>query len=91
MITCQEITENASAYLDSPNNVNRPLALRFHLLMCHRCRRFFKQFKIAVDVSRKLNIDSDTVNNEPTDAEIEKLLRKLQARDTVPPVNGAND
>jgi predicted anti-sigma-YlaC factor YlaD len=85
MITCQKITEDASAHLDNSNSLTRRLALQFHLLMCHRCRRFFNQFKIAVDVSQKLNVD-----NEPTEVEIEEVLRKLQARDDDPPAPNSN-
>ncbi len=73
MITCKDISDTASDYLEGPTTLLQRLHLRFHLIMCKHCRRYVKQLKLTSEVAQKISEPP-----EPTDEEIEFLIRKLQ-------------
>lgn len=74
MLTCREVTERASAYVDRELPLRSRLAMRLHLAMCVHCRRYFRQFRqllaaLAVRVR---------IAKQPADpAQVERLLAKL--------------
>ena len=74
MLTCKDICENATDYLEEPGGILARLQLRFHLLICKHCRRFMRQFRATVGVSAQLNEIP-----APTDAEIDALVDQLAA------------
>lgn len=74
MLTCQQVTESASTYLDEPRSLSRRLAFRLHLLVCHRCRRFIRQLNIAVGASQTLNTPIT-----PDDDAVEATLKKIKS------------
>jgi predicted anti-sigma-YlaC factor YlaD len=73
MITCKQVTEAASTYLDEPRSLPQRLGFQLHLLMCHRCRRFVRQLKIAVGASQTLNTPTT-----PDDDAIEATLSRIK-------------
>jgi predicted anti-sigma-YlaC factor YlaD len=47
MLTCRELVQiHASDYLDSQLNWGQRAGVRFHLLICERCRRFISQLRL---------------------------------------------
>ncbi len=73
MLTCKDVCDNATNHIEGPTTFSERMSLRFHLLMCKNCRRFYKQFQIALGVPAKMDgIES------PTDEEIDKLVAALQ-------------
>jgi predicted anti-sigma-YlaC factor YlaD len=73
VITCKDISDTASDYLEGPTTLLQRLHLRLHLTMCKHCRRYVKQLKLTSDVASKIPGPP-----EPTDEEIEALIQKLQ-------------
>ena len=72
MITCKNISDSASDYLDGPTTFLQRLGLRFHLTLCVHCRRYVMQLKLTSQVAKQLfPVD------EPTDEEIEHLVERL--------------
>ena len=76
MLSCKDVSETVTDHLEGSTSFRDRVALRFHLLICKHCRRFYQQFQIAGGVSGRLG---DEVS-EPTDDEIDALVRKLKAR-----------
>jgi anti-sigma factor RsiW len=54
MLSCQEVTERASAYLDGDFGRWERLRLKAHLAICEGCRRYLGQLKATVGVLRLL-------------------------------------
>ena len=72
MITCKDVCDNATDFLEGPTTFLERANLRLHLLMCKHCRRFIRQFRTTVAVTRHLG-DKEP----PSDEEIDNLLQKL--------------
>ena len=73
MITCKDISETASDYLEGPMTTRRRLAYRLHLLMCKHCRRFIRQFHLTIGTIQRSNSKP-----EPDDSVIDDLVDQLK-------------
>lgn len=62
MLKCKDVAYQASDYLDKSLPFWQRVNIRIHLFMCGHCRRFIKQLKSTVDVSR--NIDRSHLQNQ---------------------------
>jgi len=76
MLTCKQLVENSSDYLDAQLTLRGRLSVRLHLAMCVNCRRFIRQMKISQALLRQLP-------EEPI-AELEALAAKLASRQQPP-------
>ena len=47
MLTCKQLVENSSDYLDARLSLRGRLSVRLHLAMCTNCRRFLRQMKLT--------------------------------------------
>ncbi len=65
MLSCREITEQASAYLDRDLPLSGRLQFRLHLFMCRHCRRFMDQLSTTIKLT-------PMIEEPPTDPEVEK-------------------
>lgn len=74
MLTCKNVCDSATAFLEGPTTFRERLSLRFHLLICAKCRQFMEQFKMTIGVSSEIAEVA-----APTDEEIEDLVRQLSA------------
>lgn len=54
MLSCKELVENSSDYLNKRLSLNKGLEVRLHLTLCVNCRRFIKQMKVSQAVYRKM-------------------------------------
>jgi predicted anti-sigma-YlaC factor YlaD len=52
MLTCRELTETATDYLDGTLSLRRRAAVKFHLLMCKHCRSYVDQLATTIDLLR---------------------------------------
>jgi anti-sigma factor RsiW len=58
MMTCRQITESATDWLEGALPVRQRLAFRLHLWACHHCRRFLRQLKWTTAALRALPAQS---------------------------------
>lgn len=73
MMSCSEITELVTAYLDRRMPLSQRMAFRMHMLMCPHCRRYLRQVRATVALTGKLP-------TEPVPEEVrEDLVRALLA------------
>ena len=54
MLSCKELVAHSSDLLDGQMRLRQRLAVRAHLAMCLRCRRFIKQMRLSQAVLRQL-------------------------------------
>lgn len=73
MLTCQELTELVTEYLDGRMPFARRMQFQLHLGMCRHCRAYLEQMKATVRTLGKLPAES-----MPDDVKAE-LLRRLAA------------
>lgn len=69
MLSCKELVERSSDYLDGQLRLRERLGVRAHLAMCVHCRRFIRQLKLSQAVLRQLP--------EKPVAELDALAEKL--------------
>ena len=48
MLTCEQVTARATAFLEGELTVRQWLSVRLHLAMCVHCRRFCRQMRQLV-------------------------------------------
>lgn len=53
MLKCNEIVDNATDYLDKQQSWGKNMVMALHLLMCGKCRRFIKYFKLSIQSLQK--------------------------------------
>jgi len=73
MLTCKQLTENASHYIEGETTLKDRLSLRFHLLICDHCRRFLKQFRVTTQLIPMVNQEK-----ELSDQMLDKLATELK-------------
>lgn len=49
MLTCQEVTEVVTDYLEGRQSLMQRLRFQMHLGMCRHCRAYLKQMKGTID------------------------------------------
>lgn len=76
MLSCKDVSETVTDHMEGSTSFMDRVSMRLHLLICKHCRRFYQQFQMTVGVSGKVGADV----KEPTDAEIDDLVRKLKER-----------
>lgn len=65
MLTCREVSAQASLLVDGELGVRGRIAVRLHLMMCANCRRFIRQFKTFVSsMARRNQPDVESVSPE---------------------------
>jgi len=74
LLTCQEVANLASDYLDKHTDGKLSLKIRVHLMMCANCRRFVKHLRITTAAAPHLVYK----NTSPIDAEA--ILKKIKER-----------
>lgn len=54
MLTCRDVAEEASAYLDAGLPLPRRVGFRMHLAICTNCRRYMQQMRQTISMLRAL-------------------------------------
>ncbi|MGF7161836.1 putative anti-sigma-YlaC factor YlaD [Rhodoligotrophos appendicifer] len=52
MLTCREVTEEASAFLDREQGLFAAAKFRLHLMLCRHCRRYVDQLAETIALLR---------------------------------------
>jgi predicted anti-sigma-YlaC factor YlaD len=66
MLTCQELTELVTDYLEGRMPLRQRMRVQMHLGMCHRCRAYLRQMQVTVRTLGKMPDEgiSDDVRSE---------------------------
>jgi len=76
MLNCRQISERASRFVDGELGRREWLAVRLHLLMCAKCRRFVQQLGCLVTA-----LGRRSSQTPPAPAGVEQILSKLPLPD----------
>jgi anti-sigma factor ChrR (cupin superfamily) len=71
MLTCRDVVQMASDYLDGQLSWRQRLGIRFHLLICDHCRRFMRQLTLVHSVL------ASGPEPPPAEAEVSALAERL--------------
>ncbi len=80
MLSCKDVTEKASDYLDHKLPLRTRLGMRLHLFMCVRCRQYLHQLHTTV---RTLSLLGE--RRQASEQEIESTLETLRHKDKQQP------
>lgn len=65
MLTCREVSQQASEYLDGNLPWHRRVGLRVHLFMCRHCRAFIhnmEQTRRVLNAQKPIDPDEELLN-----------------------------
>ena len=57
MLTCQEVTEVCTEYLEGRMSLGQRLSFQLHLGMCGHCRVYLRQMKMTIETLGRLDDD----------------------------------
>lgn len=72
MLSCKEVSHQASSYLDRNLPWRTRLAVAMHLLICVHCRRYMRQLALTIRTIGHLG-----KKDEPDQAQINRLSSEL--------------
>lgn len=74
MLTCKQVTERASLYVDRELGLWPRLQFRLHLMMCQHCRRYIEQIEAVVRLLR--NRPTEPAAFETAEALVDAFRRR---------------
>ncbi len=74
MLSCRDVTNNSSEYLDGNLPLLKRMSFRMHLYMCERCQRYIHQLEITIQALKGTR-EEEPVSEQKTQ-EIVALLKK---------------
>ena len=72
MITCKQLNDIASDFLDGELSLRKRLAIWLHRVMCTDCSRYLLQLKLSTTAVQKMSDQT-----EPDDREIDEILERI--------------
>ena len=83
MLTCKDITNLASDYIDKNLPPFAKMKVKLHLFMCHRCRNFINQLNMTVNALKNLKTplpDDSFVEKKAT--ELSEISKKIKSEES---------
>lgn len=78
MLSCRDLTEIATDYLERRLSLWARLQIRLHILLCNSCRRYLRQIRSMIGLLRCLP------SEEPAPDVNQRLLERFRAQKTGP-------
>lgn len=70
MLSCKDFNERSTSWLDGDLGWRERMSMRMHWLMCHHCRRWWRQLRALVTGVRNMHGEAD-------DHEVEQVMRHI--------------
>lgn len=80
MLSCKDVSEQASEYIDGKMPFLKRMQMRLHLAVCAHCRSFMSQMKRTIRVVGLSRPAAPT--EQEIEAQAEKLIRELKKEQT---------
>ncbi|KEI70303.1 zf-HC2 domain-containing protein [Endozoicomonas elysicola] len=71
MLKCRDIERMAGQLQDDELNWRQRFSMRMHLMMCHHCRRFVRQFAAIKKLAER------SVSEQASDDEVQSVMDKI--------------
>ncbi len=81
MMSCKEVAELSSDYLDQELSARRRFLLRLHILLCRECRALVQGIRSLLNVSSALKSPGDTARYEDLAARLSEGSGELPPGD----------
>lgn len=78
-LTCQEVADCSSRFVDGDLPVTKRLAVRFHLALCCYCREYLKQIRM---ISKAFQSRDGEVDEKSAQAIVQRSLKELREQDS---------
>ncbi len=59
MLTCQQLTELVTDYLEGRLTLGQKLSFQMHLGMCRHCRSYLKQMRLTLRTVGKIDVEKE--------------------------------
>ncbi len=79
MISCRKATELVSKALDAPLSRRERLALRLHLWLCHRCRRYQRQLHLLRRMVSRTSLEDWLPKAKLSPQARRRILKRLRS------------
>tara|TARA_R110002110_G_scaffold60993_2_gene171544 strand:+ start:265 stop:513 length:249 start_codon:yes stop_codon:yes gene_type:complete len=80
MLNCKDITTEAHALIDGELGFVRRQRVRFHLLICKYCHRYYQQLLTTIEILQHEEL-LQAADPDPTEAEIDRIIARLKSAD----------
>ncbi len=64
MLSCKDVAQQASNYIDQQYSWRQRMAFRLHLFICRNCRRYISQLRSSIDSLKLLKRLPQPILNE---------------------------
>ncbi len=81
MMSCKEVAELSSDYLEQELSALRRFSLRLHILLCRECRELVQGIRSLLNVSPELKSPGDTARYEDLAARLSEGSGELPPGD----------
>lgn len=78
MLTCREINECGTDYVDKQLSLRKRLAVRMHLFLCNKCRSFMRQFQQSVRYFQTMPAD-ENISDEKVSEITDRIFKSKQS------------
>lgn len=78
MLKCKDLTTDVHALIDGDLGLIRALRVRFHLLICKYCKRYYRQVLVSIGTLQNDQIMKAS-ELAPTESEIDLMVERLKA------------
>lgn len=75
MISCKELTELSSQYLDREMPLMQRMQMKLHLMMCKNCRGFMQQLEKTMIVLG--HMQPEQMEEQQVNQQVDRLLEEL--------------
>ncbi len=75
MLSCKEVAQQASDYIDQQYSWRQRMAFRLHLFICSNCRRYINQLRNTIESLKLLKRRPEPILTEHQ-KELARLLRE---------------
>ncbi len=79
MITCEQMTNRITEYLEGTVPRGERIGMWLHLLICHHCRRYLRQMKRAIAMMGELADTPGAAVDETTKQDLLAQFREHQS------------
>lgn len=80
MLSCKEVAQQASDYIDQQYNWRQRMAFRLHLFICGNCRRYISQLRSSIESLKLVKSQPQPILNEHQKNLVRLLREESQKR-----------